>query len=58
MTFYKNINNKIKLIYHKAIKLKYLIALILQYKSIISIQYFILTIYKIKAVRYLTFISL
>ena len=43
MAFYKNINNKIKLIYHKAIKLEYLIAFILQYESIISIQYFVST---------------
>ena len=33
--FYKYMN-KIKLIYHKLIKLKYLIAFILQYKAIIS----------------------
>ena len=53
MTFYEYINNKTKLIYHKTIKLEYLIAFILQYKSIISIQCFVFTtICKIKAIKY------
>ena len=43
MTFYNYINNKIDLFNHKAIKLEYLTAFILQYKLIISIQYFIST---------------
>ena len=39
--FYKNIN-RIKLIYHKLIHLQHLIAIVLQYKAIIPIQYLIL----------------
>ena len=44
MKFYKYINNKIKLVYHKIITLKYSISLIIQYESTIWTQYFISTI--------------
>ena len=54
MTFYKHINNKIKLIYHKAIKLEYYnMNRLYQYNILYRLQ-----IYKIKATKYLSFTSL
>ena len=55
--FYKYIN-RIQLIYHKQIKLQYLIAFILQYKANSTIKILYQLHYcKTKAIKYLSFIS-